>query len=320
MNLHVIQKHAKLSDGGSGETYLNSLTHSSLRDVWGLTRAEIDATMNLVKHIPEDVVEDLKMAATKHGMGPKAPHNHTSLARPELRVNYQPNMESEEYSENMINTKHTVRNIVARVHREHENVVLAWKPVEKIQESQKICSLFEWALRLLKTDIPHETYESEEKMLINLFELGVMDERILQITAEQKEPFSPQMIPEFKTIYDRLKRDIEANQLKKRANLRLQIDTATLESLQLDVTSDINNATNYEKQLLKAKESWSARVTTHKRTRHSKGITATRDHMKNVMIISRHAQISQMDPDIGIMKAAIQTTITNGIEPNLVLD
>ena len=128
------------------------------------------------------------------------------------------------------------------------------------------------------------------------------------------------MIPEFKTIYDRLKRDIEADQLKKRANLRLQIDTATLESLQLDVTSDINNATNYEKQLLKAKESWSARVTTHKRTRHSKGITATRDHMKNVMIISRHAQTSQIDPDIGIMKAAIQTTITNGIEPNLVLD
>ena len=309
-----------LSDDKPGESYMHKLTHSVLRDIWNLTRAEIDATLNMLKHIPPEVVEEIKMVATLHGMGPKSPHTHASLARPELRIDFQPNMESEEYSENMVNTEDTVRSIVARVHREHNNVVLNWKPIEKIQESQKVCSCFEWALRLLKADIPHATYEAEAKYLVQLFERGGMDDNIIQITADQTEPFNAKLIPEFKSIYDRLKRDIESDQLKKKEGLRLQIDTATFESLQLDVTSDINNVIDYEKKLVATKDSWAARVTAHKRTRHSKGVKAAKEHMTHVMNISRSLEVSQMDPLIGTMKHELKTTITNGADPNLAID
>lgn len=286
-----------------------------------MSRAEIDATINLLKYVPGDVVESIKMAASVHGMGPRSPHNHSSLARPELRSGYQSNMESSEYSENMINTNETVRRIIDRVHREHSAASVGWKPVDKIQESQKLCSCFEWALRLLQADLPADTYAAHVPELLGMFSLGVMDETLVKITAEQKEPFDIKEIPEFKAIYDRLRRDIEAEQLNKKKALRLQVDSATLESLQLDVTSDVRNAVEYERQLASKKNSWSARVTSYKRARHMRGISTTRDQMRSYMNISRSTQVAQGDTEIGYVKGEISSNkITNGTETNLMTD
>ena len=314
-NLHQIRKKLKLNSGLNPEAYLERLTHGHLRDVWGMSRAEIDATMNMLRFIPEGDVEKLSNMAAKYGMTGKGPFSHASLACPATRQGFTPIMEATEFAENMTSKTTTVSLIIRRECQDFEDAPLGMrKPitVDRVYQYQKICRLFEWCLETLASDIPGPSYAAEKTGLFSMFELGLMDESLAHMADEQAEPFNNKTIPEFKAVYDRLSRDIEGERLKKKDQSQRQVDTATMESLREDLGQDVASVADYEELLNAARGSWAQRVTSFKRNRRNRGLTSTENHMQSNMKIVKISDIAMLDSEYSYIKKHPSNNLQGG--------
>ena len=113
---HQIVKKTHLNANLSVEAALGKFSDSHLREVWDLSRAEVEATVNMLKHMPSDVVETLKDLASEFGITSfRATLSHATIAAHAFRNGYLPQMEAESYALVFENKPSTLRLMVKRM-------------------------------------------------------------------------------------------------------------------------------------------------------------------------------------------------------------
>ena len=97
---------------------------------------------------------------------------------------------------------------------------------------------------------------------------------------------------------------VNNEELAQRAELKRKVEEATFEQVDLDLVSDMKKLRTYYADLSKVKANWAHRVTSHKRGRHQRGLTAVTAYMDQFLGVRTADQISQI-----ILEAAAQKVV-----------
>ena len=178
--LHQIQKKCKI--WATNEREQVTLFKACVQE-YQLTKAEADATENIVLHVPESALQKLSKLAATYGMT-KGPITHAGIASKALRLGYSMKVDVDFYVERMSNTEPTIQLILDRVISDFSNSPIGMRTSagdERIQSMQKICRMFLLYMEDLASKLPAEAVQAETPALWDSFKLGCFDEHFLDL-------------------------------------------------------------------------------------------------------------------------------------------
>ena len=302
-NIHVIKKKVLNNPAVNWEEWVGETSAGSLREVFGLTRSESQATINMYKHMPQNVVTYLSRMTASHGMM-RGPVSHASLSCCCIRAGYCPSGELiPEYD--MINNDSTVMLIMKRACGYWEDAPQGLKKTatpEYLSSLQKICRTFEIYLDEFITLLPGKSVATEAQVCRDIFMTGATDDRFTALADEKPTPIDVTVIPEMKAALLRHHKEAENHEVAKRAELKQKVNEATFQQLEVDLEIDLPNLRAYFKQLNDVRASWTNRVTSYKRARRSKGLATCQKLMKDRLCLNTTCIISQMNLEAVRMK------------------
>jgi hypothetical protein len=309
-NIHVIKKKVLSNPAVNWEEWVGETSAGSLREVFGLTRSESQATVNMYKHMPQNVVTYLSRMTAAHGMM-RGPISHASLSCCCIRSGYCPSGEFvPEYD--MINCDSTVMLIMKRACGYWEDAPQGLKKTanpDALSSLQKICRTFEIYLNEFMTLLPGKSVATEAQSCRDVFMTGATDARFAALADEKPTPIDVTVIPEMKAALLRHHKEAENHEVAKRAELKQKVNEATFQQLQVDLDIDLPNLRAYFMQLNDVRASWTNRVTSYKRTRRSKGLAACQKLMKDRLCLKTTCNLGQMNLEAVRMK---QTCVLSG--------
>ena len=186
-----------------------------------MSRAEIDATINLLKNMPATVVDMISRMASKWGMT-KGPWSHLVLASVVLRIGYvMLQLEGTEYEAALANTEEVLELLVERTHTDFEKLHPQFRKnisLDQLQLKQRITSWFVYLMSLLQRQVPGELFEAEKQDLVDAFMRGGMDDDIELIHTKIPMPPADTLmcVREFRNIIKRIETATDKNvQLRK---------------------------------------------------------------------------------------------------------
>ena len=148
-----------------------------------LTKAEADATENIVLHVPEGALHKLSKLAATFGMT-KGPITHAGIASKALRLGWSMKVDVDWYVDKMVNTEDTVELILDRIVADFTNSPPGMRTSagdDRVQSMQKVCRMFLLYMEDLASKLPAEALQSESPALWESFKLGCFDEHLLDL-------------------------------------------------------------------------------------------------------------------------------------------
>ena len=322
-NIHIIEKRVKCDPTLEWESWLDKLSTGNLSSVFGLTRMEAKASVQIFKHLPVTAREFYADAVSLHGMAchgnSRAPFSHSFLASPTIARNFSPPGEPVDgYS--MENQESTTMLIAIRSLGAWLDAPTALRRVSTPElgaELQKICRAYEIVMAKFLSMIPAHTAEDDCKLCSQLFHAGVHDATYAQIAVEKPLPLSSAVdrIPEMKAVLSRHKSAVDKAESARRAEYISKVEDATMEQLRADLASDKSSVQEYYILLKDIRAGWSLRVLAFKRARRAAGVTLCEKITNAELKVVCVASAEEASVELAKMKAA-QNDTDHGLDLN----
>ena len=250
------------------------------REIFGLGPLEAQATINLMKHIPDAAVAILAVSASKWGMV-KGPLTHAALAAKEFTVGFTTDCASPDWKRHMVNDCDVVVLMAMRLVKDWTDLPPAMRRpcgVEQVATLQKICCAFKLAMHRLEELLPGDNQVDLSNMQ-DSFLAGNMDAALLEAVAAGPWPWDLQGVAEVKAILAKFQADIDLKQIQKNQELKLQVATATFQQMRQELLDDEKKLDTFFARLALVRNNWGNLVITHKRKRYAAGLQKAKQVM-----------------------------------------
>ena len=305
-NLHIIKRKALLIPDVSWEEWLEDISAGALRDIYGLTRSESSATLNMYKTLPEHVQAFYAGGAAVHGMV-RGPWSHLFFSGKAIGLGYTP--AGDAVSDYDMTDRESTCMLIARrslhIWSEAPPGLRKMCTPEKLIDIQKICRTYEIYAEHFASLLPGRLAGAELETCLSMFFSGSHDDIYLALGNEKPWPIDVSVIPDLKAALLRLATVCNNEEVEQRAELKRKVESATFEQVELDMASDMTKLRVYYANMSKVVSSWAQRVTSHKRVRREKGLAAVSAKMSESLAVITTEDCSQMSMEAAAMKVGL---------------
>jgi ElaB/YqjD/DUF883 family membrane-anchored ribosome-binding protein len=280
-HIHQLEKRVRL--GAIAEDIRKEWENpKQLKQVYGIGETEAQAVCNVYNHLESNTIEIYKRAAARHGMH-RGPITHSGLACRAIGkgwcgVDYS----SHALAIQMTNVASTTELVARRIESDFDQAPSGMrKPIDvaKIPHLARACRGFELALGELESVIPADIFAAESPTLRKKFELGYMDDILVDALDASTTKVELDFIPDFRAIMSRLKETDQLRLLAKSRELRDKLYAATFDDCVHRLDSDVALLIEYFKELLQTSSSWADVDAAERRRRYQKGVVAVQGKM-----------------------------------------
>ena len=172
------------------------------KSIFGMGLAESGAVVNLVHHLPLECRAVFGKAVAEFGIA-KGPVTHAALAAHQIRVGYQPELISDDWSMNMRNTEESVIRASKRLVEDFRQAPPGLRKsatAPDVAKMARISRAFDLVLAELSSQLPGSVFDAEKDSLVSLFEQRVFDDYLFALTEECPMQIDVTKISEMNTI------------------------------------------------------------------------------------------------------------------------
>ena len=156
------------------------------KSIFGMGLAESGAVVNLVHHLPLECRSIFGKAVAEFGIA-KGPVTHAALAALQIRVGFQPELISDDWSLNMRNTEESVIRASKRIVEDFRQAPPGLRrsaTAPDVAKMARISRAFDLVLAEVRSQLPGNVFEDEKDSLVSLFEQRVFDDYLFALTEE----------------------------------------------------------------------------------------------------------------------------------------
>eukprot|EP00435_Cladocopium_sp_Y103_P013890 s1776_g3.t1 len=145
------------------------------KSVFGMGPGESGAVVNLVHHLPLECRQILGNAVAEFGIA-RGPVTHAAIASVNIRVGFQPDLISDEWSVNMRNSEDSVIRTCKRLVMDFKMAPPGLRKsttAAEVARMTRICRAFDLFMAELASQLPGNSFDAEKPVIIGLFEKKV---------------------------------------------------------------------------------------------------------------------------------------------------
>ena len=207
--------------------YIDNLGRGQLKEIYGATQAEAQASMNIFKHMDSQSKAILADCGARYGVQ-RGPWPHQAIACPAIRIGYEPSGDTVS-DWDMKSNAETVRMIAEKGRDQWVQAPQNYRKsmtVETTYEAQLKCRAFQILRDWFLTKIPEHSRLVVLERITESFNKCFYDDALLDAARTKPVPLEIDLIDDFKTIIQQYAAETQNEALKKKQELANQLVTA----------------------------------------------------------------------------------------------
>ena len=181
------------------------------RSIFGMGAGETSAVINLVHHLPLECRQIFGAAVAEFGIV-KGPVTHAAIGAPSIRVGFQPELISDDWSVNMRNTEESVVRACKRLVQDFRSCPPGLRKSATAPEVGRMCRIsraFDLVLQELAAQLPGSVFENEKPTVVGYFEKRAFDDYLFALSEECPAQIDLTKVTEIHAILAKNKASVE---------------------------------------------------------------------------------------------------------------